>query len=101
MVQKGAVTKVVVGGVDIGSLTAKTTIVDLNSHMASYKITQGEIVDEAGTEAAASTAVIMPGGIEDDTSSVVVTLERPFVFVIRDIKTGTVLFVGRLVSPGE
>jgi len=58
-------------------------------------------VDEAGTEAAASTAVIMPGGIEDDTSSVVVTLERPFVFVIRDIKTGTILFVGRLVSPGE
>ncbi len=55
-------------------------------------------VDEKGTEAAAATAVIMretatPG------QPVEVTLDRPFIFLIRDIGTGAVLFVGRVVNP--
>jgi len=56
-------------------------------------------VDEAGTEAAAATAVIMeltamPG------EPVEVTIDRPFIFLIRDIESGTILFVGRVVNPG-
>jgi len=55
-------------------------------------------VDEAGTEAAAATAVVMeltalPG------TPVEVTLDRPFVFLIHDIETGAILFVGRVVAP--
>jgi serpin B len=55
-------------------------------------------VDEAGTEAAAATAVIMeltaaPGMPVD------VTLERPFIFLIRDIETGSILFTGRVANP--
>ena len=55
-------------------------------------------VDEAGTEAAAATAVIVslvayPG------PPVVLTINRPFLFVIRDVPTGTILFVGRVVDP--
>jgi len=55
-------------------------------------------VDEAGTEAAAATAVVMrltalPG------TPVEVTVDRPFVFLIRDIETGAILFVGRMVAP--
>ena len=56
-------------------------------------------VDEAGTEAAAATAVIMresamPG------QPVEVTIDSPFIFFIRDIETGAVLFVGRVLNPG-
>ena len=56
-------------------------------------------VDEAGTEAAAATAVIMeltaiPG------EPVEVTIDRPFIFLIRDIESGTILFIGRVVNPG-
>jgi serpin B len=55
-------------------------------------------VDEEGTEAAAATAVVMvesamPG------QPVEVTIDRPFIFLIRDIETRAVLFVGRVVDP--
>jgi serpin B len=52
-------------------------------------------VDEAGTEAAAATGVIMTSGMPPQ-----VTIDRPFIFLIRDIDTGAVLFVGRVMNPG-
>jgi len=56
-------------------------------------------VDEAGTEAAAATAVIMPeAGPPEPT--VEVTIDHPFIFLIRDIETGAILFVGRVMNPG-
>jgi serpin B len=55
-------------------------------------------VDEEGTEAAAATAVIMKEkGLP--SMPVKITVNRPFIFLIRDIKTGTILFVGRVVNP--
>jgi serpin B len=56
-------------------------------------------VDEAGTEAGAATAVIMPVG-DGPELPVEVTIDRPFIFLIRDIETGAVLFVGRVLNPG-
>ena len=55
-------------------------------------------VDEAGTEAAAATAVIMTLTAVP-APPVVVTVDRPFIFLIRDIETGTILFIGRVVNP--
>jgi len=57
-------------------------------------------VDEAGTEAAAATAVIMELTAMPETP-VEVTLNRPFIFLIHDIETGAILFVGRVMNPGE
>jgi serpin B len=57
-------------------------------------------VDEAGTEAAAASAVIV-GTTSMPLEPVAVTLDRPFVFLIRDIKTGTILFIGRVMNPAE
>ena len=57
-------------------------------------------VDEAGTEAAAATAVIMELTAMPETP-VEVILNRPFIFLIRDIETGAILFVGRVMNPGE
>jgi len=54
-------------------------------------------VDEAGTEAAAATAVIMK--LTAAQEMVTMSLDNPFIFLIRDIKTGTVLFVGRVLNP--
>jgi len=55
-------------------------------------------VDEAGTEAAAATAVVMTLTAVP-TPPVVVMVDRPFIFLIRDIETGTILFVGRVLNP--
>jgi serpin B len=56
-------------------------------------------VDEAGTEAAAATAVIVAvTGMPE--APVEVSLDHPFIFFIRDIQTGAILFVGRVVDPG-
>ena len=55
-------------------------------------------VDEAGTEAAAATAVIMELTAMPDLP-VEVTIDRPCIFLIRDIDTGAILFVGRVMNP--
>jgi serpin B len=54
-------------------------------------------VDEAGTEAAAATAVVMEMSAMPET--VEVTIDRPFIFLIRDIETGAILVVGRTLNP--
>ena len=56
-------------------------------------------VDENGTEAAAATAVIMKLTSAPVNETISVTIDRPFIFLIRDIPTGTVLFMGRVVNP--
>ena len=56
-------------------------------------------VDERGTEAVASTAgvVILVSGSSKEP--IPVTVNRPFIFLIRDTATGTVLFLGRVMNP--
>jgi serpin B len=55
-------------------------------------------VNEAGTEAAAATAVaVLKGAPPEDP--VIFRADRPFLFLVRDAETGTVLFVGRVADP--
>jgi serine protease inhibitor len=53
-------------------------------------------IDEAGTEAAAATAVVMSRSM---SRPLMFRANHPFVFLIRENKTGTVLFIGRIVNP--
>ncbi len=55
-------------------------------------------VDEEGTEAAAATAVVMSLTSMPE-SPLELTVDRPFLFLIREHETGTVLFMGRVVNP--
>ena len=55
-------------------------------------------VDEEGTEAAAATAVVMKGTAAGPRYPVF-RADRPFVFLIRDRKTGSILFLGRVANP--
>ena len=54
-------------------------------------------VDEAGTEAAAATAVVIAGAAAP-SETVTLKVDRPFVFAVRDLETGAVLFLGRIAD---
>ncbi len=59
-------------------------------------------VNEKGTEAAAATAVIMgarPGPIRAKPKQIIFRADHPFLFMIRDNKSGSILFMGRVVNP--
>ena len=55
-------------------------------------------VDESGTEAAAGTAVVIErkGAPRPDVR---IKLNRPFIYIIREKTTGTILFLGHFVNP--
>jgi serpin B len=55
-------------------------------------------VDEEGTEAAAATAVEMAASAMPD-SPIELIVDRPFLFLIREQETNTILFIGRVVKP--
>jgi len=51
-------------------------------------------VDESGTEAGAATAFSIPCALIP-----VIRLDHPFIFLIRDLETGTILFIGQVMDP--
>lgn len=55
-------------------------------------------VNEEGTEAAAVTIVGV--GITSMPAKVVVLVNRPFVFAIRENLSGTIIFLGKIIDPG-
>jgi serpin B len=54
-------------------------------------------VDEVGTQAGAGSA----GTVMTTSVPVSITVDRPFIFVIRDIKTSAIIFVGRVLNPAQ
>jgi serine protease inhibitor len=55
-------------------------------------------VDEKGTEAAAATAVAMTAsGLPSEP--VHLTVDHPFIFALRDLDTGAIVFLGRITEP--
>ena len=57
-------------------------------------------VDEKGTEAAAATAASMDALMADmDTGTPEFVADHPFLFLIRNRKTGVILFIGRVTAP--
>jgi len=57
-------------------------------------------VDEEGTEAAAVTAIPMRhSAMPEKPKLVVFRADRPFMFMIRHVPTGCILFMGRVMRP--
>jgi len=59
-------------------------------------------VNEEGTEAAAATAVVMApgtGAIPRDQKQAVFRADHPFLYLIRENSTGSILFIGRVSKP--
>lgn len=61
-------------------------------------------LDEEGTEAVAVTAVSMGprGAVQPPQNDpIIFRADRPFMFVLRENRTGTILFMGRMADPRE
>ncbi len=82
------------GGDFSGMSSAERLVVSAVVHKAFVE------VNEAGTEAAAATAVVMATtSMPAPRKPVVVRADRPFLFVLRHAPTDTVLFAGRYARP--
>ena len=59
-------------------------------------------VSEEGTEAAAATGVIMElASVVEPALPAVFRADHPFIFMIRDNHSGSILFIGRVVDPSK
>jgi serpin B len=58
-------------------------------------------VNEEGTEAAAATGVVMKLTSAGPTQTPVFRADHPFLFVIRDNHSGSILFIGRVMNPNQ
>ena len=56
-------------------------------------------VNEEGTEAAAATAVVMSEAAAIQRPPAQVVADHPFLFLLRDRRSGTVIFMGRVATP--
>ena len=91
---------------EMGMVTAFTAAADFSGITQSASLAIGAVihqanitVDEEGTEAAAATAVIMVETSAPADDPVVLTVDRPFTFWLREVTTGTVVFMGRVNDP--
>ena len=75
-----------------GITTAEQLVISNVIHQANID------VDEKGTEAAAATAVVMRATAMP-AEPVAFRADRPFLFALRDVPTGAVLFLGRVGDP--
>jgi serpin B len=85
------------GGADFSNITGHR---DVNISEVVHKAFVA--IDEEGTEAAAATGVIMKEmitSIDRPVPPPEFKADHPFVFVIRDVKRGRILFMGRVTSP--
>lgn len=56
-------------------------------------------INEEGTEATAATAVVMNQRLARPSQPLVLRVDHPFLFLIRERQTGSILFLGRLADP--
>lgn len=91
---------------ELGMPTAFTDAADFSGMTTGVRLAIAAVlheafvaVDEEGTEAAAATAVVARQ--TSAAMGVLVRADRPFLFVIHDVKTATPLFVGRVADPSR
>ena len=58
-------------------------------------------VNEEGTEAAAATAIVMMGATSAPMPPLVFKADHPFMFIIQENETNSILFIGQVVNPNK
>jgi len=91
----------------MGMPTAFSSTADFSGMDGTKNLVIGDVihkafvdVNEEGTEAAAATAVVMKlSAVPEERQIPVFNADHPFIFIIQDDETGTILFIGRVMNP--
>lgn len=93
--------------IDMGMPTPFSTAADFNGFTGASDLFISAVVhkafvkvDETGTEAAAATAVVMTRECMPPTP-VEMDIDHPFLFLIMDQQTSSILFMGRVMDPSS
>ena len=90
----------------VADFTAMSTSTNPDDRLSISRVLHKAFVEvnEKGAEAAAATAVMMAKKKDSEPASFPFTpdfrADRPFLFLIRDMDSGMVLFMGRMTRPG-
>jgi serpin B len=82
-----------------GIASRKTMLADGNLYISSTIHKAYVDVDEEGTEAAAATGIQHRGLTGHPSPPIIFCADHPFVFLIRDNHSGSILFIGRVTNP--
>jgi serpin B len=91
----------------MGMRSAFTGSADFSGISSKHKLLVSQVVHKAfvdvserGTEAAAATGIaVRMAAIHSQEQPLVFRADHPFLFLIRDTRSGTILFIGRLMNP--
>lgn len=90
----------------MGMPTAFTDAADFSGMDGTHNLHIGAVVhkafmdvNEKGTEAAAATAVLMMRAMASEEGPVEIKVDRPFIFLVHDEPSGTILFMGQVNHP--
>ncbi len=83
-----------------GELADFTNIADLELFINEVRHKTYVKVDEVGTEAAAVTIVEVFTTSTEPPSYKIMNADHPFLFVIRELNSNTILFMGKIINPG-
>jgi serine protease inhibitor len=86
-------------GVAFGDLADFSNISD--SHLLINEVTHQALIEtnEEGTEAAAATIVEIGNTSAGPNDPITIDVNRPFIYVIRETSTNSILFMGRVTDP--
>ncbi|MFH1864596.1 MAG: serpin family protein [Candidatus Eisenbacteria bacterium] len=93
----GMTSAFIFGSADLSGLCGTS---DLFVSHASHHVKLG--ITEDGTEAAAATVyVAMAGSVSPGEGETLFRADRPFMYIVRDVRRGTILFLGRVTDPAS
>lgn len=85
---------------DFSAMVEPDASIDRPLFLATVQHEAGLVVDEAGSDSSAGTTVASAAGGQPATAGpVALQVDRPFLFFVRDVATGAVVFQGRVVDP--
>ena len=88
------------GTADFSAMVEPDTSVGSPLFLATVQHEAGLAIDEGGSDPGAATSVASVAGTQTPTAGpVALPVDRPFLFFVRDVATGAVVFQGRVVDP--